>query len=60
MNQQRLRAAFYRGGTSKAVIFRKEDLPSGEPPGNCAEWDRLFLSLMLFALNWKRWRTAMD
>jgi 2-methylaconitate isomerase len=46
LNQQRLRAAFYRGGTSKAVIFRKEDLPSGEPPGNCAEWDRLFLSLM--------------
>jgi 2-methylaconitate isomerase len=46
LNQQRLRAAFYRGGTSKAVIFRKEDLPAGEPPGNCAEWDRLFLSLM--------------
>jgi 2-methylaconitate cis-trans-isomerase PrpF len=41
-----LRAAFYRGGTSKAVIFRKEDLPAGEPPANCAEWDRLFLSLM--------------
>ena len=46
MSQQRLRAAFYRGGTSKAVIFRKEDLPPGEPPENCAEWDRLFLSLM--------------
>jgi 2-methylaconitate cis-trans-isomerase PrpF len=41
-----LRAAFYRGGTSKAVIFRKEDLPAGEPPANCIEWDRLFLSLM--------------
>jgi 2-methylaconitate cis-trans-isomerase PrpF len=46
LNQERLRAAFYRGGTSKAVIFRKEDLPAGEPPENCAEWDRLFLSLM--------------
>jgi 2-methylaconitate isomerase len=46
LNQQRLKAAFYRGGTSKAVIFRKEDLPAGDPPGNCAEWDRLFLSLM--------------
>jgi 2-methylaconitate isomerase len=44
--QRSLRAAFYRGGTSKAVIFRKEDLPAGEPPANCAEWDRLFLSLM--------------
>jgi 2-methylaconitate isomerase len=46
LSQRRLRAAFYRGGTSKAVIFRKEDLPAGEPPENCAEWDRLFVSLM--------------
>jgi len=46
LNQQRLRAAFYRGGTSKAVIFRKEDLPASEPPNSAAEWDRLFLSLM--------------
>jgi len=46
LNQRRLRAAFYRGGTSKAVIFRKEDLPEGGSHGNCAEWDRLFLSLM--------------
>jgi 2-methylaconitate cis-trans-isomerase PrpF len=46
LNQQRLKAAFYRGGTSKAVIFRKEDLPVGHPPENCQEWDRLFLSLM--------------
>jgi 2-methylaconitate isomerase len=46
LSQRRLRAAFYRGGTSKAVIFRKEDLPSGDPPDNCDEWDRLFLSLM--------------
>jgi hypothetical protein len=28
------------------VIFRKEDLPAGDPSGICAEWDRLFLSLM--------------
>jgi 2-methylaconitate cis-trans-isomerase PrpF len=46
LSQQRLRAAFYRGGTSKAVIFRKEDLPAGGPPEDSAEWDRLFLSLM--------------
>jgi 2-methylaconitate cis-trans-isomerase PrpF len=46
LSQQRLRAAFYRGGTSKAVIFRKADLPPGEPPNDCAKWDRLFLSLM--------------
>ena len=46
MSQRPLRAAFYRGGTSKAVIFRKEDLPAGGPPEDSAEWDRLFLSLM--------------
>jgi 2-methylaconitate isomerase len=46
LSQRRLRAAFYRGGTSKAVFFRKEDLPPGEPAENCDEWDRLFLSLM--------------
>jgi 2-methylaconitate isomerase len=46
LSQRPLRAAFYRGGTSKAVIFRKEDLPAGGPPEDSAEWDRLFLSLM--------------
>lgn len=46
MSQRRLKAAFYRGGTSKAVIFHKRDLPAGEPPENVAEWNRLFLSLM--------------
>jgi 2-methylaconitate cis-trans-isomerase PrpF len=46
LSQRQLKAAFYRGGTSKAVIFRKEDLPAGTPPDNVAEWDRLFLSLM--------------
>jgi 2-methylaconitate isomerase len=44
--QQRLRAAFYRGGTSKAVMFRGEDLPAGDLSGDHAEWDRLFLALM--------------
>jgi 2-methylaconitate cis-trans-isomerase PrpF len=39
--QQRIRAAFIRGGTSKAVVFRREDLPASE-----AEWDPIFLSLM--------------
>jgi 2-methylaconitate isomerase len=46
VSQRRLKATFYRGGTSKAVIFRKEDLPAGGPPKDSAEWDRLFLSLM--------------
>lgn len=33
------RAVFARGGTSKALIFRAADLPSGR-----AEWDRIFLT----------------
>ena len=27
-------------------MFRQQDLPAGDPAGDCAEWDRLFLSLM--------------
>lgn len=37
----RLRAAFIRGGTSKAVVFHRADLPRDRK-----EWDRLFLALM--------------
>lgn len=35
-----IRAAFVRGGTSKGLVFRREDLPAR------AEWDALFLSAM--------------
>jgi 2-methylaconitate isomerase len=37
----RFRAVFMRGGTSKAVIFRREDLPPDK-----ASWDPIFLSVM--------------
>lgn len=37
----RLRAAFMRGGTSKAVVFRRQDLPS-DP----SLWDSIFLQVM--------------
>ncbi len=37
----RIKAAFMRGGTSKAVMFRRQDLPA-DP----AAWDEIFLSLM--------------
>ena len=37
----RLRAAFIRGGTSKAVVFRRQDLP-----GDRALWDAIFLRVM--------------
>lgn len=39
--QRRLRAAFYRGGTSKAVVFNGADLPDGT-----ALRDRIFLHVL--------------
>jgi len=41
MPQNKLRATFMRGGTSKAVVFNREDLPA-DP----ALWDPIFLSVM--------------
>lgn len=39
--QHRLPAVFMRGGTSKALMFRRADLPADR-----ADWDALFLSAM--------------
>ncbi|PVE24892.1 PrpF family protein [Microvirga sp. KLBC 81] len=41
MTQARIRASFMRGGTSKAVVFRQEDLPADR-----REWDAIFLAVM--------------
>jgi 2-methylaconitate cis-trans-isomerase PrpF len=41
MTQKRIKAVFMRGGTSKAVVFRRSDLPS-DP----AAWDDIFLAVM--------------
>lgn len=41
MRQLRIRAVFMRGGTSKAVMFRREDLPADR-----AGWDPIFLSAL--------------
>jgi 2-methylaconitate isomerase len=41
MRNMRLRAAFMRGGTSKAVIFRRKDLPT-DP----RLWDAIFLQVI--------------
>jgi 2-methylaconitate cis-trans-isomerase PrpF len=41
MLQSRLRATFMRGGTSKAVVFNRSDLPA-DP----ALWDPIFLAVM--------------
>jgi 2-methylaconitate cis-trans-isomerase PrpF len=39
MKQLRLPAVFMRGGTSKAIVFRQEDLPQDR-----REWDAIFLA----------------
>jgi 2-methylaconitate cis-trans-isomerase PrpF len=41
MRNKRLTAVFMRGGTSKAVMFRKLDLPADR-----AAWDAIFLQVM--------------
>lgn len=41
MSNARLRAVFMRGGTSKAVMFRRDDLPA-DPKA----WDPIFLAVM--------------
>lgn len=41
MRMQRIPAVFMRGGTSKAVMFRRDDLPA-----DIGQWDEIFLQLM--------------
>jgi 2-methylaconitate cis-trans-isomerase PrpF len=41
MEQQRLRAVFMRGGTSRAIMFRQSDLPADR-----AAWAPIFLAAM--------------
>lgn len=41
MALQRIKAVFMRGGTSKAVMFERKDLPA-----NRADWDDIFLAVM--------------
>ena len=41
MPQRRIPAVFMRGGTSKAVVFKRGDLPE-----DLADWDAIFLAVM--------------
>ena len=41
MKQRRIPAAFMRGGTSNAIVFRQDDLPEDR-----ALWDKIFLAAM--------------
>jgi 2-methylaconitate isomerase len=41
-----LPAVFMRGGTSKAVFFRQEDLPKAAPPRDCSNWDAIFCGVL--------------
>jgi 2-methylaconitate cis-trans-isomerase PrpF len=35
---------YVRGGTSRALVFRAEDLPPGTPPRDCSAWNPIFLA----------------
>lgn len=41
MRQKSIRAVFMRGGTSKAIVFRQQDLPADR-----AQWDAIFLAAL--------------
>jgi len=41
LKSKRIPAVFMRGGTSKGIVFHRDDLPADH-----AEWDALFLSVM--------------
>src|SRR6201996_5294488 len=41
MPQSKIKATFMRGGTSKAVVFNRQDLPADK-----ADWDPIFVSVM--------------
>src|ERR1700760_3764080 len=41
MPQSKIKATFMRGGTSKAVVFNRQDLPADQ-----ADWDPIFVSVM--------------
>ena len=41
MKQRKIPAVFMRGGTSKAIVFHRDDLP-----GDRAEWDGIFLAAL--------------
>jgi 2-methylaconitate cis-trans-isomerase PrpF len=41
MRQKLIRAVFMRGGTSKAIVFRQQDLPADR-----AQWDAIFLAAL--------------
>src|SRR3546814_11177581 len=44
--QVALPACYVRGGTGRAVLFHKDDLPPLETPGDYARWAPIFLAAM--------------
>jgi 2-methylaconitate cis-trans-isomerase PrpF len=44
--KRKLRATYYRGGTSRAVIFRGEDLPAIGPDGDTRARDAIITAIM--------------
>ena len=44
--QTALRAVYVRGGTSRAIVFRQEDLPAAQPPRACQAWNPIFFAAL--------------
>lgn len=42
MPQQAIPSIFMRGGTSKALIFHRRDLPATDSPHDCEAWNEIF------------------
>lgn len=42
MPQRSIRAVYVRGGTSRALMFHRDDLPPAAQPHDCAAWNKIF------------------
>lgn len=44
--QKSIPAVFVRGGTSRALVFHRDDLPTAHPPHDCAAWNPILLAAL--------------
>lgn len=44
--QKSIPAVFVRGGTSRALVFHRDDLPAAHPPRDCAAWNPILLAAL--------------
>ena len=46
VEQRSVPAVYMRGGTSRALVFHRRDLPEGGPPHDSAAWDEIFCGVL--------------